>query len=142
MFDLTSGKLTKQNNKDYDWLDILSVTKTQSCSDGSVYSLDSTGIAKLDFNKKTSEQLVNFSWSDLDRNLDRNLFIADVYDGSFILYGENPVTRPYSHIDVGVSCDFVMYELKKADKNPHAGKSILELILSQRDMSTKISVMQ
>lgn len=127
VFDLTSGMLTKQNNKDYDWLDLLSVTKTQSCSDGSVYSLDSTGIAKLDFNKKTSEQLVNFSWSNLDRNLVRNLSIADVYDGSFILYGEKPLPRPYSHVDAGVSSDFVMYELKKSDKNPHAGKGILEL---------------
>lgn len=126
-FDLATGKITKQDSKDFDWLSTLSVYRMTGCSDGNVYSIEPTGINKLDFNKKTSEQVASFSWCNIDRNLVNNLMLADVSDGSFILYGETPESQPYSHNYFGMSGKFAMYELKKAKKNPYAGKSILEL---------------
>ena len=126
-FDLDSGKITKKDSKDYDWIDMLAVYRMKGCSDGNVYSVDNTGISRLDLNKKTSEQVVSFSWCNMDRTLSGNLMLADVNDGSFILYGEKSKTQPYSHNYYGLSSEFVMYELKKADKNPYAGKTILEL---------------
>ena len=125
--DLASGKISKRDNKDFEWLDIMAVYRMKGYSDGNVYSLDSKGITKLDFNKKTSEQVADFGWSNLDRNLASNLMVADVNDGSFIICGEKTELQPYSNTYYGMSSEFVMYEMKKADKNPHAGKTILEL---------------
>ena len=141
--DLTSGKLTKKDSKDYDWLDMLAVYRMRGCSDGNVYCVDSNGISKLDFKKKTSEQVVSFSWCNVDRNLTSNLMLADVNDGAYILYGEKAQKQPYSHNYYAMSSEFIMYELKKASKNPYAGKTILELYspygLVSEDINTAIN---
>ena len=128
--DPASGKITKKDNKDFDWLDVMAVYRMKGLSDGNVYSLDSTGIVKLNFDKKTSEQVVNFSWSNLDQTLANNLTIADVSGDSFIIYGDKSEKQPYSNTFWGMSAEFVMFEVKKADKNPHVGKGILELYSS------------
>ena len=137
--DLASGKITKRDNKDYEWLDVMTVYRMKGLPDGNAYSLDSTGIVKLDFNKKTTEQVVNFSWSNLDRNLTNNLVVADVSGDSFIVCGEKLAQQPYSNTYYGMSSEFVMFEVKKADKNPHVGKSILELYSSYGYVSDEIN---
>ena len=137
--DLPTGKFTKEDSKNYDWLDIMSVYRMKGCSDGNVYSLDATGITKVDFKKKTNEQVLNFSWSNLDRNLANNLMVADVTEDSIILYGEKMKSMPYTNNYNGSFADFVMYELKKADKNPHEGKTILELYASSGFVSEDIN---
>ena len=125
--DLASGKLSKVDNKEYEWLDIMSIYRLKACSDGNIYSMDSTGITKIDLKKKKSEQIINFSWSSLDKNLVDSFALADVTGDSVILYGEKMRQQPYCNNYYSSSADFMMYELKKADKNPHAGKTILEL---------------
>ena len=125
--DLASGKVSKIDNKEFDWLDIMSIYRLKGCSDGNVYSMDSTGITKIDLKKKKEEQILNFSWSSMDRNLVNNFMLADVTGDSIILYGETMKQQPYCNNYYDSSSEFLMYELKKADKNPHAGKTILEL---------------
>ena len=141
--DLTSGKLTKKDSKDYEWLDMLAVYRMRGCSDGNVYCVDSNGISKLDLKNKTSEQVVSFSWCNVDRNLTSNLMLADVNDGAYILYGEKAQKQPYSHNYYAMSSEFIMYELKKASKNPYVGKTILELYspygLVSEDINTAIN---
>lgn len=137
--DLATGKITKEDSKNYDWLDFLAVYRMRGCSDGNVYSIDSTGLTKVDFKKKAAEEVLNFSWCNIDRNLANSLMVADVYDDSIILYGEKMKTLPYTNSYGGSSADFVMYEMKKADKNPHEGKTILELFASSGYVSEDIN---
>ena len=95
-----------------------------TANDGSLYFTSPVGIMKIDFKKKVTEQVLNYSWSDVNRSILSYLEIADISDGKIILCGENYGFEAYASNDTS---SFVIVELTKADKNPHAGKTILEL---------------
>ena len=122
--DLKEVKLTPTDSKAYDWIDMDQCYNPYIADDGSIYFTSPVGIMKLDFEKKVTEQVMNYSWSDINRNVVSYLEIADITDDKIILCGENYSTEAYSSEDTS---SFVIVELTKADKNPHAGKTILEL---------------
>ena len=125
--DLTNGKMTKVDNKEYDWLDLNSIYSAFTGTDGNVYYTTATGISRLNFKEKNSEEVFNYSWCGISRNKISYLDIAQFNGDSFILSGEDYSSEAFSD---QYSSEFTLIEFTKAAKNPHAGKTILELYAS------------
>ena len=125
--DLNTCKITSKDAKDYDWIDISNVYSPFVTPEGKVYFTSSTGISRVDFKKKTTEEFFNLGWCGISRNKISYLEIADISEDSFILCGEDYNSTPYSSRS---SSDFVIIEFTRAATNPHAGKTILELYAS------------
>ena len=125
--NLKNGTIEATDEKKYDWLDLDSIYSSYTGTDGTVYYATSTGISKIDLKKKTSEEVFNYSWCGINRSLLNYLTIVDCSDDSFVLAGERYESSPYSYSSQST---FMVVEFEKAAKNPHAGKTILELYSS------------
>lgn len=123
--DLTSMNITKADAKEYEWLDLTKCGLTVNGSDGFVYAKTSDGILKFNFEKKMMEEFFNFSYCGINRNALESLYINDVNGDAIMLSGDDSSTFSYAESPKKVR--FTAIELKKASKNPHAGKTILEL---------------
>ena len=134
--DLKTGNLTQKDEKEYEWLDLTGIYEPYISNDGMIYFTASTGIKKIDIKKKTTEEIFNYSWCGLNRNRLTNLSIAEMNDDSFILCGQDYSYQAYAD---ETESRFVMYEFNKAAKNPHAGKTILELYSAYGYTEDKIS---
>ena len=137
--NLVTGELSKGKEEDYSWMDISSIYYAFNASDGNVYYTSPIGISKIDVSKKTTEEIFNYSWSDVDRNIVTNLQLADVTDDSFILCGNVYKDGPYGSDTDFMNLDITLVRLQKADKNPHVGKTILELYSSYGYVDEEIS---
>ena len=125
--NLKNGTIEATDEKKYDWLDLDSIYSSFSGPDGSVYYATATGISKIDIKKKATEEIFNYSWCGINRSLLNYLEIVDCSDDSFVLAGERYNMSPYSTSDQST---FMVVEFNKASKNPHAGKTILEMYSS------------
>ena len=134
--DLETLKMTPKDSKDYDWINFSEVYSPFVNDNGDVYYSSSTGITKIDFKAKKTEEIFNYSWCGISRNKLNYLEIADMTDDAFVLCGENYSGRAYSNES---SSEFVLIEFSKAAKNPHAGKTILELYSSGRYLNDQVS---
>ena len=121
--DLKSLTITRADAKDYSWLLEDFHAREHVGSDGTVYRETKTGIYKLNFKAKKLEEFFNYSNCGVNRselsgsdlvNINGNTFILTKSSGSF-----NSNSR-----EEGI---FEVYKLTKAEKNPHEGKTILEL---------------
>ena len=137
--DLTTGQKTTAEKKDYDWMDQTVFYNSFLGSDGIPYYTLPSGVFKIDVKNKTTEEVFNYSWCGVNRNILMNLSVADIDEDSFILYGTQYVQSAFRQIYTSMDADFSIYEFTKADKNPHAGKTILELYSSYGYLEDKIS---
>ena len=128
--DTKTGTVSKADKKDFDWLDTTLLYNAFNAADGNVYNMTPAGITKIDTKKKAEEDIFNFSWCPVSRNILTNLYIADVNDDSFILCGEVYPSVKFTQGYDWNSSNFKVIEFTKADKNPNAGKRILELFTS------------
>ena len=121
--DLKSLTIARADTKDYSWLLEDFYARETVGSDGTVYRETKTGIYKLNFKAKKLEEFFNYSNCGVNRselsgsdlvNINGNTFILTKSSGSF-----NSNSR-----EEGI---FEVYKLTKAEKNPHEGKTILEL---------------
>ena len=126
-FDLKTNELTKVDGKDYEWLDSVYLYNSYYGSDGNVYVSTPVGISKVDMQKKSVEEIFNFSWCNVSRNLLLDLQIADITEDAFLLCGSVYTRTPYSGNYNWNDDEYVIINFTRADKNPHAGKKILEL---------------
>lgn len=122
--DLETGKITQEDAKDYEWLDIGNCYSPFTGKDGTVFYREPTGISKIDFENKTCETVFNFSWSNVNRSLLEDVDIVDVSEDSILVCGDIFGRNPYS---LNTESTFTVIDFSKADKNPNAGKHVLEL---------------
>ena len=127
--DLETCELTKTKDEEYNWLNSLSIYNATIGSDGCVYTTTPVGVSKVDMQKKTTEELFNFSWCGVSRNILTNMQIASVEEDSFLLCGSVYHNEGFTNI-YSSGEEFKVILFSKADKNPHAGKTILELYAS------------
>ena len=127
--DLETCELTKAKDEEYNWLNSLSIYNATIGSDGYVYTTTPVGVSKVDMQKKTTEELFNFSWCGVSRNILTNMQIASVEEDSFLLCGSVYHNEGFSNF-YSSGEEFKVILFSKADKNPHAGKTILELYAS------------
>ena len=128
--DLETCELSKAKDDEYNWLDNLSIYNATVGADGCVYTCTPVGISKVDMQKKTAEEIFNYSWCGVSRNVLTNLQIGYVDKDSFLLAGSVYHNTGFSNIYMPTDEEFKLILFTKADKNPHAGKTILELYAS------------
>ena len=121
--DLKSGELTSLNADEYEWMNKNLRTSVQG-SDGMMYFLTGYGISRINARLKTTEEVFNFSWSDLNGGFMYEFEIVECSNDRFVLLGQYDSGSVYS----GKTADKAeIIELSRADKNPNAGKTVLEL---------------
>lgn len=122
--DLPTAGLSVGDEKDYEWLDTAYFSRAVAGSDGMVYYNTGYGIFRLDAANKKTEEVLSFNWCDLNKGLIENFNLVECSKDSFILFGTYDETNVYD----GKKGDTAnLIEITKAGKNPHAGKTILEL---------------
>ena len=125
--DLKRGTLKKQDPEEFDWLDSFSISNMFNGSDGNIYSATPAGVSRIDIKNKTKEEIFNYSWCSVNRNSLMDYSLGQVSEDSFILYGEKYDPTPFSSFNYWSASAFEIIVFTRADKNPHAGKRILEL---------------
>lgn len=128
--DLATCEIKEVDSKEYSWLDITMMYSAFTASDGTVYYVLPSGISKVDMKNKKTEEIFNFSWCGINRSILTNLQLADITDDKILLCGEYYNENTIAQIPDWNHAEFLIVELTKADKNPHAGKIILELFAS------------
>ena len=123
--NLQTMQITKADPKGYEWLDLSKCSLTLNGSDGFVYTKTSDGILKINFEKKMMEEYFNYSYCGINRNTLENLSINDINGDTVMLSGDD--SSRFSYEENTGNGRFSAIELKRASKNPHAGKTILEL---------------
>ena len=123
--DLKALTLKYADLTEYEWIDIDRCADSCQGSDGSVYIPSSTGISKVDFQTKKFEEYFDFSNCGINIYKLNSLKISDIKGDTILLSGEDNSRYVY-----GQDSDhsrFEIVELTKAKKNPHAGKTVLEM---------------
>ena len=133
--DLKTNKATKIDGKDYEWLDVDTLISTYSGKDGYTYYSTPLGISRIDMKKKSSETVMNYSWCTVNRSILNYLSIVECSEDEIILCGEKYTSSPYEDT---YQTDFVIVDLTKAESNPHAGKTILEMFCAYGYVEEKI----
>lgn len=134
--DLNTGALTQKDSKEYDWMDIENIYAPFIGSDGNAYYMCNTGIMMIDIQKKTTKEMFNYSWCGLSRNKVSYLSIADISEDSIIMCGSNYEISAYKELNPN---EFMLIRFSRAESNPHAGKTVLELYSSYGYVDEKIS---
>ncbi len=122
--DLVSGELILADSKEYDWIDSDISYDSFSGNDGMLYLETEDGISRLNTNTKTTEKIFDYNWCDLNRGL---LYMKSLIECSadYIVIGcEYKITSIYDTLQADT---YKIIELTRADKNPNAGKTVLEL---------------
>lgn len=134
--DLKSGQVRSLDIKDYEWLDFDHLVLARTGADGSLYYNTSTGITKADLKNKNAQEVFNFSWCGENRDELSTLQIADCSDDSILLCGSVYENHQFRKADQE---SFVIVDFSKADKNPHAGKTIMTLYAPYGYVDRKIA---
>ncbi|MBQ1738911.1 MAG: hypothetical protein II108_01590, partial [Clostridiales bacterium] len=134
--DLASGQFKELDAKEYEWLNLDNMESSRTGADGNLYYSTSAGIFKADFNNKTTQEVFNYSWCGESRAVLSDLQIGSCSGDSILLCGETYERTQFRNI---TQPPFVIVELTKADKNPHAGKTVLELYAPYGIVENKIS---
>ena len=129
--DLTTNKLTTAKADKYNWLDPDVLGFPMSGTDGSVYFSSGNSVYSVDASKKEIKEVFNPGWCSLNQGLMSGVdykLVECSYD-TLIFIGR---TKPGSVYESQPS-DFQIIEFVKADKNPNAGKTVLELYTDSLD---------
>lgn len=134
--DLENGNSKALDPKDYEWIDADGVKKANSIN-GETYYTTSLGLFRLDLDKKTAEQVIDFSFCSVNRTLLEDLYPADISGDSYILTGLHQNLIHYG-LD-GERGGFYIVKFNKAAKNPHAGKTVLDLYVHDGKISDRVN---
>lgn len=133
--DLNTYKVSTANARDFEWLDLEQLTSSHSENNGIVFASSPQGITKIDIQNKKAEPVLDYSWCAINRQYLTSLRVADVSGDSFLLCGQYHSSDMFSSLFVN---NLMLIEFTKADKNPHAGKTIIELYLSGGEVDETI----
>ena len=121
--DLTDSTVSKADAKDYEWIDLNSIGTSITGNDGKVYCITDNSVLKVDSGSKTAEEIFNYNWCVTNTAKLKRFKLADCSDDSLLFIGQEyswgMLTESQNRLQI--------IELTKADTNPNAGKTILEL---------------
>ena len=122
--DLKEGKIKDADPSEYEWLDAEELRETKNIN-GELYYSTPLGLYKIDMEKKATEMVLDYGRCDLNRSLLASLEITEKTDDTYVLCGQKDYDMRY---DANLAAtEFYIVKLSKADKNPHAGKTVLDL---------------
>ena len=124
--DLSTNELIKADPKEYAWMEEVAFSWCKRGSDGMVYYPTQYGISRINAETKTLEEVFSYDWCGLNRGLVvvPNFDLIECSENHFVLCGIYDSSNIYS----GKKADKIhLIELDRADKNPNAGKTVLEL---------------
>lgn len=123
--DLKTLKVKTADQKEYEWFDQSKCDAPFTGSDGNVYFFSTIGILKPDFQSRKIEVFFNYSSCNVNRNTLSSLSPVDINENKIIFAGRYNSKHVYGQPKD--TQEFAILELTKTDKNPNAGKTILEL---------------
>ena len=122
--DLKEGKLKEADPDEYSWIEADDLRDTKTVN-GEIFYSTSIGLFKIDMEKKATEKVVDFGSCDVNRSLLSSLEITENKDGTYVFCGQKNYGNRY---DANLAAtEFYIVKLSKAAKNPHAGKTVLDL---------------
>ena len=124
--DLSTNELIKADPKEYAWMEEVAFSWCKRGSDGMVYYPTQYGISRINAETKTLEEVFSYDWCGLNRGLVvvPKFDLIECSENHFVLCGIYDSSNIYS----GKKADKIhLIELDRADKNPNAGKTVLEL---------------
>ena len=129
--DLKEGTLKDLDAKDYEWLRLEEMGTTFTGTDGKTYytKYNGKGISCIDFDNKTIDTFLDFNWCDVDLNVLSKLNMIENDGKSVALAGSVESRFRLSTDNTPSVLDYYIVELTKAEKNPHAGKTVLSLYM-------------
>ena len=136
LLDLNTYKLSQANSDDYSWLGYDDMDWFFNSPDGDIYISTTEGVSKIDFKNKKIEKFFDYNSSKVSRNYTSRLEVADCTEDKILLCGSYYPINIFQSSDIS---DFVIIELTKADKNPNAGKTILEMYIPEHEVDGIIS---
>lgn len=130
--DLKDGALSSLDAKDYEWLKLEEIGTTFIGSDGKTYytRYNGKGISCVDFENKTIDTFLDFNWCDVDINVLSQLNMIENDGHSVILAGSVESRFRLTTENNQSGLEYYVVELTKAEKNPHAGKTVLSLYMA------------
>lgn len=134
--DLGKFKLTEAKANKYDWLDVDQLLHSRNGHDSNVFFTSPQGVSMIDMNEKTVEKVFDYSWCGVNRAYLRNLEIADCSEDNYLLCGQYNSPNMFTSRYVN---SYTIVELTKAEINPHAGKTIVELYTPDGKVDETIS---
>ncbi len=130
--DLKEGTISSLDAKDYEWLKLEAIGTTFTGTDGKTYytEYNGKGISCIDFENKKIDTFLDFNWCNVDLNtLSQLKMIANDGD-SVILAGLVEGRFRLTTESAQMGLEYYVVQLTKADKNPHAGKTVLNLYMA------------
>lgn len=134
--DLSKLNLTEVNANKYEWLDVDQLFHSRNGHDSKVFFTSPQGVSMIDMNKKTVQEVLDYSWCGVNSAYLWNLEIADCSEDNYLLCGQYNSSDMFTSRFVN---SYTIVELTKADKNPHAGKTIIELYTPDGKVDETIS---
>lgn len=136
--DLLTNTFTTEKAEDYSWLDPNKLYDSLVGSDGMVYCRTDSGLSRINISVKAVEEVFAYNWCGINSAKLKRLQFVECSEESIILLGQ---TQLYSS-NKNAPKEFQIIELTKAEKNPNAGKTILELYAHGMDdnISEAISI--
>ena len=122
--DLTNNELIEADAKDYEWINGALLSDYVLGSDGMVYFKTRYGFSRINTRLKKIEEVFNYSWCDFNSGVMDRFELVECFEDRFVLFGVNNTSGAYDEKKAD-KANFI--ELIKADNNPHAGKTVLEL---------------
>ena len=120
---LTDSTVSKADAKDYEWIDLNSIGTSITGNDGKVYCITDNSVLKVDSGSKTTEEIFNYNWCGTNTAKLKRFKLVDCSEDALLLIGQaysiGMLTESQNRLQI--------IELTKADTNPNAEKTILEL---------------
>ena len=135
--DLKTGKITREDSKDYEWLNIEYAGGLYNGRDGYAYDLTGTGISRYNMDKKCVEEVLNYSWSDLNRKHIEMASVCDVTDDSMLIFNKTTKNEPFGYHSGDFLEEITIISMKKVP-NPHVGKQVLEMYVPYGDINDAV----
>ena len=134
--DLTTNELKEADPRKYDWMNEASFYNIVSGSDGMVYYKTSYGVSRINARKKVLEEVFNYSWCSFNSGIMDRCELIECQEDRFVLFGVCDTSGAYAEKKAD-KANFI--EITRADKNPHAGKTVIELFSTDGMCDRKVS---
>lgn len=128
--NLKTTEVRSLESKDYEWLDLNLVDELRDCrygTDGKTYYTTPEGIAVIDTVNKKMENAIDYDWCGVNKMTLEFLTLEEADDNSFLLCGQKNANYMLTTNTSKQASEFYIVQLTKAAKNPHAGKTLLNL---------------